>query len=441
MTLLIYSSLLLAVIVLGLPYWLARMLISGRYRAGLQQRLGWLPRAAHEITGAAHRERRDVVWLHAVSVGEVLAATRLIADLQSAWPGLEVAISTTTETGQRLARERFPTAAVFFFPLDFGFLMRHHLALLEPRLVILMESELWPNLIHQCRRRGTPLAVVNARVSDRSFPRYLRLRRLWQPLLREVSVFLAQSGESAERLLAMGVAPDRIKVTGNLKYDVQASRKSRLTELIQETAAGRPIFVAGSTVDGEPLDEDSIVIQAWEVFGHGRDGVLLVIAPRHSQRFDLVYSVAIEFPTVRASELIHGERARNGFSAPYGEQVEIVVLDTIGDLAAVYGVANVAFVGGSLVKRGGHSPLEPAQFGVPVVMGPSYENFREVVERMRQAQGIRIVADKQELSTVLLQLLRDPDQAKQLGARGQRVFEQQQGATARTVTHLLDLLH
>ncbi len=423
----------------GLPYWVVRMVGSGRYRAGLLRRLGRVPPELREA--CAHK---DVIWLHAVSVGEVLAASRLVAELREALPGWVLAVSTTTATGQRLARERFPGAPVFYLPLDFGVLMRRYLRAVRPRLVVLMESELWPNMIHECAKAGVPLAVVNARVSDRSFPRYQRLRRVWGPLLRQVTVFLAQSEETAGRLRAMGIAAERVKIAGNLKYDVRASKESRIAELIREAAAGRKIIVAGSTVEGKALDEEAMAIQAWEGNRHTEGGALLVLAPRHPSRFDKVYAVAGEYPVLRATEMLVGKRKEDGYSLTRKTDertlVEIVVLDTIGDLAAVYGVADIAFVGGSLVKRGGHSPLEPAQFGVPVVMGSSFENFRDAVETMKAADSIKIAANKDELKAIWAHLLENPNDAKELGERGRGVFEAQQGATARVVAELLDLV-
>jgi len=439
----VYSSLLLAVLVLGSPYWLVRMATSGRYRAGLWGRLGFVPRSLVQWRGTVDR----VAWVHAVSVGEVLVAARLIEEFRRVRPDLRFAVSTTTKTGQELARARLGDGSkfgcgVFYLPLDFGFAVRRYLRAIRPEMLVLMESELWPNLLAECGRAGVPVAVANARVSDRSFPRYMQLRRLWRPLMERVAMFLAQSEETGERLGAIGAA--KVRVTGNVKYDARVSGENRLAALIQEAAAGRPIVIAGSTVEETSLDEDRLLIQAWEGEIRRNHEALLVLAPRHPERFAEVHSVAVEFPTLLASEMLAGMRSYDAFSGFVSErvpsQVEIVVLDTIGDLAAVYGVADVAFVGGSLVRRGGHNPLEPARFGVPVVMGPSYENFREIVERMRAADGIRIVADKDELANALGDLLTDRAAAKALGERGRRVFEEQQGATVRTVAALLEIL-
>jgi 3-deoxy-D-manno-octulosonic-acid transferase len=447
----IYSSLLLAVLVLGSPYWLVRMATSGRYRAGLWGRLGRVPRELLQWRRptASTSQGRDlghpssggaVIWVHAVSVGEVLVAARLIEEFQRVRPELRFAVSTTTKTGQELARKRLLSedkngCGVFYLPLDFGWAVRRYLGALRPEMLVLVESELWPNLLRECGRAGVPVAVANARISDRSFPRYMRLRGLWRPLLAQVKMFLAQSEETGERLREIGGAAlrNRVVVTGNVKYDARPGKESRMAELIRAAADGRPVVVAGSTVEGKPLCEEELVMQAlgrvWETMPE----VLLVLAPRHPDRFGHAYSLGLEHGVTSATEMLAGKQVPAG-------GMQTIVLDTIGDLAAVYGVADVAFVGGSLVRSGGHNPLEPARFGVPVVMGSSYENFREIVERMRAADGIRMVASQDELGKVLVELLRDREVARELGERGRQVFEAQQGATARTVTALLGLL-
>jgi 3-deoxy-D-manno-octulosonic-acid transferase len=403
------------------------------------------------------------VWVHAVSVGEVLAATRLVAELEAALgAGWIIVVSTTTATGQALARERFggsgASGRVFFYPLDFAWAVRAYLRALRPKMLVLMESELWPRMLVECGRAGVPVAVVNARVSDRSFARGVRVRAVWGRVLRRVDLFLAQSEEDGRRLVEMGARAEAVPVVGNLKYDVRAPKASRVAELIREAAAGRPIVVAGSTVEPQGQDrlsEEEMIVQAWESAPRREVGALLVLAPRHPQRFGLVKSVVMEFCYRRASDWgsasdgnpPFAKRAKDG---PPGSEdglpdsvpgpAEVVLLDTIGDLAAVYGVADVAFVGGSLVRRGGHNPLEPAQFGVPVVMGPSFENFRDIVTKMQAADGIRIVQDKDGLEAALVELLTDREKAGAIGERGRQVFEAQSGATGRTVEALLAMV-
>jgi 3-deoxy-D-manno-octulosonic-acid transferase len=290
-------------------------------------------------------------------------------------------------------------------------------------------------MLVECGRARVPVAVVNARVSDRSYARGMRVRAVWGRVLRRVDLFLAQSEEDARRLVAMGARVEAVRAIGNLKYDVRAAKKSRVAELIREAAAGRPIVVAGSTVDGRYASEEQIFLQEGmgPLWGSYPD-TLLVLAPRHPERFDEASELATHFgSSVRATQLL-----QRGEGTALTER--IVVLDTIGDLAAVYGVADVAFVGGSFVERGGHNPLEPAQFGVPVVMGTSYENFRDVVGKMIAEDGIRIVQDKAELETALVELLTNREAARAMGERGRRVFEEQQGATGRAVAALVGMV-
>jgi 3-deoxy-D-manno-octulosonic-acid transferase len=428
----LYSLLLVVVLGLGAPFWLLRMIFfskyRGRYRAGLGQRLGRVPEELRASVAG-----KQVVWIHAVSVGEVLAATRLVAELETALgQGWSIVVSTTTATGQALARERFGADRIFYYPLDFAWAVRAYLRVLQPKMLVLMESELWPRMLVECGRRGIPVAVVNARVSDRSFARGLRVRPVWGKLLQRVDLFLAQSDEDARRLLEMGARAGAVRAIGNLKYDVRAPKASKVAELIRLAAAGRPIVVAGSTVEdpaGKSPSEEEMVIQAWEGALRRDLNALLVLAPRHPQRFGLAESLVTRFAYVKAS-------AWN--SVP--SQLEIVLLDTIGDLAAVYGVADVAFVGGSMVPRGGHNPLEPAQFGVPVVMGQSWENFRDIVTKMQQQQALRVVRDTDDLEKALQELLTDQETAKAMGERGRRVFEAQSGATGRAVEALIAMV-
>ncbi len=415
----IYSALLSLALILSAPWWLWRMLTSGRYRAGLAGRLGVVPRELERAVAGRH-----TIWLHAVSVGEVLAAERLIRQLQAALPGWAIAVSTTTATGNQIARERLKDVPVFFMPLDFAFAMRRSLRALRPGLVVLMESELWPRMLVECKRAGIPVAVANARVSDRSFPRYMRLRRLWRPLLGKVSLFLAQGDESAERLTKIGVPSERVRVAGNLKYDAPPPVEGEMVRALRgNIPAELKLVVCGSTLEGE----EALILEAFAHLTRDERQAVLLIAPRHPERFDAVVRL-IGPSAVRASEWIAAPR-------PFASG-EIVVLDSLGTLAGVYGLAAVAFVGGSLVPRGGHNPLEPARFGVPIVMGPSYENFREIVEAMRERDAIDIVADGDLAAT--LERAMAPGQA--VAERGRAFFEARTGATGRTVAALLDLL-
>lgn len=422
---LLYSALLTLGLVLSSPWWLLRMATTERYREGLRQRLGGVPKGLEPAIAG-----RRAVWVHAVSVGEVLAASRLVAELESELgDGFRVVISTTTRTGQALARERFGPERVFYMPLDFAFAVRAYLRALKPVALVLMESELWPRTLHECGRAGVSVVVANARMSDRSFARAMRMQWIWGKVVRKPKLWLAQSEEDALRLVIVGVRRERVKVPGNMKYDIRAPKQSELAAWVRRVAKGRPVFVAGSTVEGAPPEEER-VIAAWRTWVQAQTGALLVLAPRHPERFAAVEAMLRDVRYAKAS----------AWSGADSQDVHAVLLDTIGDLAAVYGVADVAFVGGSLVAKGGHNPLEPAQFGVPVVMGPSYENFRDVVHTLQEAGGIRMVRDGDELGMTVTDLMLDHAQAKAIGERGRRVFEQQQGATARSVKAIVGVI-
>ena len=430
-----YSLLLALGLGLSAPWWLWRMAASGRYREGLGGRLGRVPRALREAVTEAARERH-VVWVHAVSVGEVLAVERLLEELGAALPGWVIVVSTTTATGQAVARKRLAGVPVFFFPLDFAFAVRRYLRVLRPALVVLVESELWPRLLAECEHAQVPVAVVNARVSDRSFRRTVRVRGLWRRMAAKVTLFLAQGEESAGRLRKLGVAAERVRVSGNLKYDTEPVATT-LVGVLRPALLGRRVIVAGSLL--EP--EEGMLLQLREELARACPELVLVLAPRHAERFGSVAALAQQAcprdTVYLANELLAAAEGRGAGKLCPGA---VLVVDTLGDLAALYALADVAFVGGSIAPRGGHNPLEPARFGVPVVMGSSYGNFREIVEAMVKARGIRIVGHEQELGSALGELLMNPGAAGEMGTRGKTVFETRAGATGRTVAALLELV-
>ena len=408
------------------------MAATHKYREGLMQRLGRVPRGL--ISTSAPADERPLIWLHAVSVGEVLAVTRLVRTLESTLPGTLIVISTTTRTGQALARERFESNRVFYCPLDLPWAVRAYLNALRPSLLILAETEFWPNLLHGCFRRGIPVVVVNARISNRSWPRYQRLRRLWRPLLSRLSRVLAQSQIDADRLLALSCRPDRVSVAGNLKFDVRAVQEAEATRSLRSMAAGLRIVVAGSTLEGE----ESALIEAWPHLLAADSQLVLVLAPRHPERFSAVAALLGKsgLPWCKRSDWAPESSDARPASIRPGT---IVLLDTIGELASVYSLGSVAFVGGSLVPAGGHNPLEPAQFSVPIVMGPHYANFVAIVDSLRSHDALRIAA-KDELTATLIELLRDRTAAEAMGARAKEVFNRQAGATDRCVEAIRELL-
>jgi 3-deoxy-D-manno-octulosonic-acid transferase len=422
MILLFYNVALVAGLALSAPWWLWKMATTHKYRAGLGERLGRVPPRLRQA------DARPVLWLHAVSVGEVLAVSRLAAELDRALPGFRLLISTTTRTGQELARQRFGAERVFYCPLDLPWAVTAYLRALRPRMLVLAETEFWPNLLNGCFRRQIPVAVVNARISDRSWPRYRRVRGLWRPFLGRLAAVLAQSETDAERLRALGCAAERVRVAGNLKFDVRAATEAEATRLLRARGEGLRFVVAGSTLEGE----EAALLVAWRKLLAADPRLVLVLAPRHPERFAAVAALLES----SGGEWVRRSEWRQAGMLPAGA---VVLLDTIGELASVYSLAAVAFVGGSLVPAGGHNPLEPAQFGVPIVMGPNYENFRAITEDLRRHEGLRIVRED-ELAGTLMELLQDGANARTLGARARGVFERQAGATARSVEALRAVL-
>ncbi|MFZ0663457.1 MAG: 3-deoxy-D-manno-octulosonic acid transferase [Acidobacteriaceae bacterium] len=417
-----YSLALLLVLVVGAPWWLFRMATSGKYREGLAERLGFVP---HRLLIG-----KRVIWVHAVSVGEALAASRLIEEL-SARSGCTVLISTTTHTGQRLARERFGDDRVFYFPLDFAFAVRAYLRALNPCLLVLLETEFWPRTLTECRRAGVPVAVVNARISDRSWPRYRRLRFLWKHLLDGFVLVLAQSETDGRRLEALGAS--NVRVGGNLKYDIRVAQPSAVTKALREhMPAKAKVVVCGSTLAGE----EELLLNSLNSLNSPATlppDVITILAPRHPERFDAVAATLASrgVPYVRRSQWMSAP-------APLAPGT-VFLLDSIGELASVYSLASVAVVGGGMFAPGGHNPLEPAQFGVPIVMGPHYENFRGIVERLRAVDAITM-ARPSTLTAVLGDLLASESEATAAGARARAVFENEAGATARAASALLAVI-
>lgn len=422
---LLYSALLATVLLLR-TLWHWKGTAKNMPATELKARLGKVP--AELADSVAER----TVWLHAVSVGEVLAASRLVRELEAALgPGWRVVVSTTTRTGQQLAREHFGANRVFYVPIDLASSMRAYLDSLRPAAVVLMESEIWPRMLHETKKRGIPVIVANARVSDRSFRRSRYVRWIWKYVLRRVTLWLAQTEEDARRLLAMGALPGSVRVGGNLKFDVRSTAPRPMTEALRRYAAGRPVLVAGSTVVEDRAHEEESLFAAVSDLWKTHPDLLVIVAPRHPERFQTAENLArARGATVRASSILSG--------ADVDRDARIVLLDTIGDLAFVYSIATVAFVGGSMLWAGGHNPLEPAQFGVPIVMGSSFENFREIVRSMQAAHAILIAGNSRELHEAFARLLDHPEEAQEMGAHAREVFEAQAGATQRTVDAVLE---
>src|SRR5580698_6603239 len=420
---LIYTALLAAGLLVSLPYWLMQRLRHGKYRAGLGERLGRIPQRL------ADQPARPAIWIHAVSVGEVLAISSLATELTKRFSQHRVVISTTTDTGQKLARTRFDEENVFYFPLDFAFAIRPYFRLLQPELVVTAETEFWPNFLRLAHASGARIAVVNARISDRSWSGYRRLRRFLAGVLRNVDLFLAQTDEDARRLADIGAPAERIHVTGNLKFDVPAPTAppiiASLRGAFQQASTG-PVIVCGSTFDGE----EPILLQAFVNVLASHPRAVMILAPRHPERFGEVAKL-LEQLGIRfwRRSLWSGDPIGGG----------VLLIDTIGELASLYALADIAFVGGSLVPRGGHNILEPALHSVPIVVGNHTENFRDIVSLFQNRDAVRVVG-LAELPPALMELISNPAERAELGRRAAETIRAQMGGTQRTLQALEKLL-
>jgi len=416
------------------PYYAVRGWRNCESPRALHERFGGLP---PELAARAATST-NTIWIHAVSVGEVLAAKPLADALRATISGCFVFVSTTTETGRRLAQERLQTAdGIFYFPLDWVVPVRRALNAIRPRMVIVMETEIWPNFLREARRRNIPVVFANARISERSFARYKRWRMLVEPfferVLQDAELFLAQTAEDATRLREMGAPEDRVEVTGNLKYDGDPPATSKFGAWLAEqikTQERWPVLVAGSVVEGE---EDA-VLAAYDVVQRQWRHALLVLAPRKPARFEAASKIAAE----GGWTVVH--RSQIDLDVPLNENTDVLILDSIGELAGLYAIADVTFVGGSLVPSGGHNILEPAWFARPPVFGESMENFQEMASQFLTAQaGVQIKSGEQ-LGKVWVRLIEDNSLRERMGKAAQQLSERNRGATARVLARITDVL-
>lgn len=423
------------------PYYALRAWSRGESSRAIAERLGGLPpeiasrAGAPAATGGA---TPGPVWIHAVSVGEVLAAQPLVDGLKERFPDRAVFVSTTTETGQGLARDRLQSAdAIFYFPLDWIVPVRRALRAMQPALVIVMETEIWPNFLREARRRSVPVIFANARVSERSFARYNRWKFLvgefFERVLQDGERYLAQTPEDAARLSEMGAPEGSVEVTGNLKYDGAQPDIGPFGVWLEDQIRRQerwPVLIAGSVV----AEEEEPVLAAYDIVQRQWRRALLILAPRKPDRFEAAVNIA-------TADGWHAVR-RSGidFDAPLDENADIIVLDTIGELAGLYLFGDAVFVGGSLVPAGGHNILEPAWFAKPPVFGPSMENFRDMAAQFLAAQAAVQVSSGQQLGVAWVQLIGNKTLRERMGQAALRLSERNRGATARSLDRIAEVL-
>lgn len=445
----LYSVLMgLAALVLA-PYWLIQGLRRGKYLSNLGERLGFSVPGVEKLPA----ERPGAIWIHAVSVGEALSGVALARQLKDAHPQRPLIVSTTTITGHALAKERMPFAdAVIYFPLDWSFCVRKVMSAVKPAIVVVLETEIWPNFLREAKRRNLPVIFLSGRISDRSFARYqiylglfgFYLRPFLASALRNASAYLMQTESDAKRLRALGAPADRVLVSGNLKYDLELPTATPLsTWLAEECKRGQrwPVIVAGSVV----ATEEPLALIAFGVVQGDFPKALLVMAPRKPERF----GPAAEFideshrKFVRRSELAVAGPGfpGNGGGSTIPDNASVLLLDSIGELASLYTLADGAFVGGSLVESGGHNILEPAAFGKVPVFGPSMENFAAMAARFVEADAAIQVGSPEDAGVEWIHLLKDPGKMKKMGDSARQLVESSRGALDRALGEIAKQLN
>ena len=442
-------SLLLGVAAIALtPYWLVQGLRHGKYLSNLGERLGFSFPSLKQVSNP-----EGSILLHAVSVGEVLSGISLARRLKENYPDRRLIISTTTITGQALARERMPFAdAVIYFPLDWTFAVKRALNVVQPALIVILETEIWPNFLHQARHRSIPVIIASGRISDRSFVRYEKylgtfgffLRPFLKRILADPSLFLMQSEKDAERIRDLGAPAEHVRASGNLKYDLDLPAPTAVSQWL-ETEARRarrtPIIVAGSVV----ATEEPLALIAFGTLQGEYPNALLVLAPRKPERFDAAADFIHESRRkfLRRSQLPLQSTPNGAGSAAVAipPDVTVLLLDSIGELASLYRCADGVFVGGSLVESGGHNILEPAAFGKIPVFGPSMENFAEMASRFVSAGAAVQVESPEDAGVAWIGFFRAPERMRAMGDAARALVEASRGATDRALAEIARLLN
>jgi 3-deoxy-D-manno-octulosonic-acid transferase len=421
--LVIYDLISAAIAIIYLPLYLLRR----KFHREFFIRFGILPK---------NLKLDRPIWIHAVSVGETMAIRGLLDELRSIYPGKKFVISTITPTGNKIAKAIAKEGDfVTYLPLDFSFILRGAIDKIDPSLFIIAETEIWPNLISILHNKNIPIAVVNGRISDSSFKGYSIIKIILKPILNQITMFCVQTERDAARLIHLGVLPDKVKITGNMKFDSKDRLDSKDDYAVYREKMGikieEKLFVAGSTHSGE----DEFVLDAYKRILNDFPRVKLLIAPRHPERTKNIEKVVIKFgfDPVRVSDLAL-------LSVNPKERKKIFILDTVGKLLFFYAIADIVFVGGSLVKKGGHNILEPANLGKPVLFGQHMDNFRDIAELFIAAKAAILLRNSEELAGNMKYLLSNPDKIAELTRNAKRIIQQNQGATKRNIGYIRELI-
>jgi 3-deoxy-D-manno-octulosonic-acid transferase len=419
---LLYDLILYASSLFLVPYYLFRGLRYGKARHGIRERLGVFPQDLHKrLMG------QQVIWVHAVSVGETRAAIPLLKSLRKHYPDALLVLSNVTETGRKIAAEVKEVDHYIFFPFDLRWIVRKTLNIIKPNLIVLVETEIWPNFVLEAKRQEIPLVLVNGRISDRSFPRYRMAGKLLEPVLDSISDFCMQSEQDSRRIRHLGASSGRVQVTGNLKFDMQSPVLDTGEVSLLKSALKLPepctIWVAGSTHDGE----ETQLVDVYQRLRKTCPSLFLILVPRHPERCRQVYDELSKKDIVVTfrSEVTEIKRTLT--------DGEVMIVDTLGEMLKLYAVSDLVFVGGSLVPVGGHNVLEASLMKKPVLFGPYMQNFKEIARLIRAAHGGLQVKDSDDLYRQMKVLLENPTEAERIGDNGRHLLQENQGATERTL--------
>lgn len=420
---LLYDLILLVSAFFLIPFYLIRGVRHGKVRRGIRERLGFfLPDHLKPLQG------RWIVWIHAVSVGETKAAISLLKGLRSTYPDSALVLSNVTETGHAIAKEIKELDLCLFFPFDLSWVVKRVLRQVRPDLIIIVETEIWPNFVRISHASGIPVLLVNGRISDRSFPRYKLARPLLKPLLQQFSALCMQTELDAERIRLMGAPEERVEVTRNLKFDMQMASPAETAVAalkdLYRIPSGSAVWVAGSTHAGE----EEIVLDVYRKLVAEGENLVLILVPRHPERCRAVGDL------LTSCGLSYVPRSEIGYSRNLLRAGEVLLGDTLGEMLKFYAAADVVFVGGSLVDIGGHNILEACLLKKPVLFGPHMHNFKEISRLVAEVRGGIGVADGEELLNSLRQLIASPEMRRTMGEAGHELLQRNSGATAHTLS-------
>jgi len=418
---LLYDLILYVAALFLVPYYLLRGLRYGKSRRGVRERLGlYADDFRQSLPG------RRVIWVHAVSVGETRAAIPLIKEMRERFPDALLLLSNVTETGREIAAGVSEIDSYIFFPFDLRWIVRKTLRLIRPALIILVETEIWPNFVLEAKQLKIPVILANGRISDRSFPRYRTARKLFFPVLDSLTEYCMQSERDARRIRHLGASAGRVQVTGNLKFDMQPPEimadLENLRSELKLPEDGR-VWVAGSTHDGE----EKLLVTAYLQLRKTCRNLFLVLVPRHPERCRQVQDDLAKlgvFATLRSSLWLRNKTLQHG---------EVLIVDTLGEMLKFYALADLVFVGGSLVNVGGHNILEASLLKKPVLYGTHMQNFKEIARLVREAHAGLQVKNAEDLIRQMRILIENPEEARRIGQNGYHLFEENRGATQRTL--------